>query len=408
MNGVSGPIGAAPGEIVPSVVATTAGAGRALRTLVLTGSGRGGEVSYLLLRGDSPEFSYPDVSQDPAAQAALNKAVAALVAPGGGEATDQSQLLARFDIGFVLMRAPIDGGLVSVLDGVTGLTEVSMTGAFDLWRLSVLPSRVSVVEPSGAVVAVGSGSIGVAGAIAPAAGGTLLLSEPSGGWSASVNGHALTSVGSPAGSWAQAFKLPPGGGTLRLSRNALLHNLLMILYLIAFVVVAALALPGIRSTAELEAAAAAVAGIGLEDDTEAGADDLADREPVRPGAGRAGAGRAGTGRAGAGRAGLGLRAGRSRRDTAAAGPRAGRRGHAGGAGDGGPPGESDRPVAPGSLMAPRFRPGQARRARGAEASRLHSRRGWRAGPKLDARAPDGRPRQRRVQPGPALVPSVQA
>ena len=90
MNGVTGPIGAAPGEVVPSIVSTTASAGQELRTLVLTGSGRGGRVSYLLLRGDSPEFSYPDVSQDPAGQAALSRAVAALVAPGGGEATDQS------------------------------------------------------------------------------------------------------------------------------------------------------------------------------------------------------------------------------------------------------------------------------------------------------------------------------
>ena len=346
MNGVSGPIGAAPGEVVPSIVSTTAGAGRELRTLVLTGSGPGGRISYLLLRGDSPEFSYPDVSQDPSAQTALNRAVAALVAPGGGEATNQSQLLAEFDVGFVLMRAPLDGNLVSVLDGVTGLTEVSKTASFDLWRLSTLPSRVSVVEPSGAVVAVGSGSIGVSGAPVPAAGGTVLLSEPSGGWSAAVNGHALSAVASPAGSWAQAFKLPSGGGTLTISRDALLHNLLMIVYLIAFVVVAALALPGIRSTAELEAAAAAEAigddGIGLDDD----ADDLSDRELVRPGGGRASAGRAGAGRAGAGRAGVGrtglvLRASR-RREMAGAAARMGRRGRGGDIGEDRRPGEIDR------------------------------------------------------------------
>ena len=154
MNGVSGPIGPASGQVVPSLVSTTAGAGRQLRTLVLRASGAGGPVSFLLLRGESPPFSYPDVTQDPSAQAALSRAVAALVAPGGGQAVDQSQQLARFDIGFVLMRAPVDSGLASVLDNVSGLTEVSMTSAFDLWRLSTLPSRVSVVEPSGAVVAV--------------------------------------------------------------------------------------------------------------------------------------------------------------------------------------------------------------------------------------------------------------
>jgi GT2 family glycosyltransferase len=312
MNGVSGPVGAASGEIVPSVVSTTAAAGRQLRTLVLTTSGRSGAVSYLLLRGDGPEFSYPDVSQVSAAQAALSKAVAALVASNGGEAANQSQKLAQFDIGFVLMRAPVNARLASVLDGVSGLTEVSQTAAFDLWRLSTLPSRVSVMEPSGAVVAIGSGVVGVSGAPVPAAGGTVLLSEPAGGWSAAVNGHALSPVASPDGSWAQAFKLPPGGGTLTISRNALWHDLLTILELLAFVIVAALALPGIKSTAEMEAAAAAekseAAGVGEEADAEVGGRGAADRQPAGVGAGKAA---------------LVLRAGRSRRD------RAGRAGRAG-------------------------------------------------------------------------------
>gem|GEM_PF-129524 len=310
VHGVTGPIGAASGETVPPAVSTTAGAGRQLRTLVLTSSGQAGSVSFLLLRGSSPELSYPDVSQDPSAQAALNKAVAALVAPGGGEAVDQSQQLARFDIGFVLIRAPIDARLVSALDGVSGLSKVTMSPPkFDLWRLSTLPSRVSIVEPSGAVVAVGSGPVGLSGGAVPAAGGTLLLSEPAGGWSAAVNGQPLSPVPSPAGSWAQAFKLPPGGGTLTLSRDVLVHNLLMILYLVAFLVVAALALPGIRSAAEMEAATAEAAGPGQAADPAVGADGGAGREPARQGAGRAGAGLAG-----AGLAGLALRASRSQRD----------------------------------------------------------------------------------------------
>jgi len=326
MNGMSGPIGAASGEIVPPAVSTTAGAGRQLRTLVLTASGRAGQVSFLLLRGNSPEFSYPDVSQVPAAQAALSKAVAALVAPGGGEAANQTQQLARFDIGFVLIRAPISAGLVSVLDGVSGLSKVSMSPpAFDLWRLSALPSRVSVLEPSGAVVPVGSGAVSVTGAKVPATGGTVLLSEPAGGWSAAVNGHALSPVASPDGSWAQAFKLPPGGGTLTISRDALVHNLLVVIYLLLFVVVAALALPGIRSTAEMEAAEAAAAieaaGIGQGADPEVSGDGEAGREPALPGAGRPGAGRAGVGRAG-----RALRAGRNREDRAGGAARLGRGG----------------------------------------------------------------------------------
>ena len=42
-----------------------------------------------------------------------------------------------------------------------------MTPTFDLWRLASLPSRVSVVEPSGVVVPVSSGAIGVSGVRVP-------------------------------------------------------------------------------------------------------------------------------------------------------------------------------------------------------------------------------------------------
>jgi GT2 family glycosyltransferase len=276
VKGVEGPVGPASGQVVPPLLSNASGGSRQLRTLVLASSGSG--VSYLLLRGTSPQFGYPDVTQVPAAQNALSRTVAALVAPGGSEAADQSNQLVAFDIGFVLMRAPLDQDLASALDSVPGLTQVSMTPSFDLWRLNSLPSRVSVVEPNGTVVAVPSGPVGVGATAVPKAGGTLLLAEPSGGWSAAVNGHRLTPVSSPAGSWAEAFRLPPGGGTLTISRNALWHDLLIALDILVFLVVAALALPGIRTEAELEAAVATIA---------AGPADRAaeDEEPESVGAG---------------------------------------------------------------------------------------------------------------------------
>ncbi|HTP15081.1 MAG TPA: hypothetical protein VMK13_04515, partial [Streptosporangiaceae bacterium] len=135
--------------------------------------------------------------QSPAAQRALNTAVATLVAPGGGEAVDQGQLLARFDIGFVLMRAPVNPGLAQQLDGVAGLRPVSTTPAFELWRLDSLPTRVQVIGPGGTVVPIPSGQVNVSGAAAPAAGGTLELAEPAGGWNATLNGRPLATVRSP-------------------------------------------------------------------------------------------------------------------------------------------------------------------------------------------------------------------
>jgi GT2 family glycosyltransferase len=255
LHPVTGPVSPAQGEIVPAF--GSAGGGRQLRTLVL--SSTGGRVSYLLLRGNSPLFTDSGLVPVSGAQTALSAAVAALVAPGGGLATSQSEQLARFDIGYVLMRAPENQQLVSILNGVAGLTTANTTGAFDQWRLASLPSRVSVVEPSGTVVPVSSGPAGVSGAAAPAAGGILELAEPAGGWQASLNGRALTPVASPAGSWAQAFRLPGGGGTLSVSRSSLLHDLMVALELLAILVVAVLALPGVRTAAEIEAAAAAVA-----------------------------------------------------------------------------------------------------------------------------------------------------
>ncbi|HEY2506719.1 MAG TPA: glycosyltransferase [Streptosporangiaceae bacterium] len=315
-NGVSGPLQAATGQLVPSLVSATGG-GRQLRTLVLTSSGH--HVSYQLLRGASPLFSAPGITPAPAAQAALDRAVATLVAPGGGQVVDQSELLGRFDIGFVLMRKPLDAALASILNGVPGLTEVSLTSSFDLWRLTKLPSRVSVTEASGAVVGIPSGSI-AASATAPSAGGILELAEPAGGWSASLDGHALTPVASPAGSWAQAFKLPPGGGTLRVGRSGLPHDLLMAALMAAFLIVAALALPGIRTAAEFGAAAGAEPGGGEGlPGTDADLDE-------RDGVGVAGASSAaGGGRAARGRKAAGPGHGR-RRPAPEEAARSGRRG----------------------------------------------------------------------------------
>ena len=259
-HGVDGPVGAARGQIVPALVSDDAVSSAQVRTLILSTHGSG--VSYQLLRGTGLNLGDAELAPVPAAQSALRTAVAALAAPGGGQAVDQAQALARFDIGFVLMRAPVDPTLARSLDAVTGLRSVSMTASFDLWRLATMPSRVSVLENNGAVVPVASGPVNVSGATAPAAGGTLLLAEPAGGWQATLNGHALTAVPSPAGSWAQAFRLPSGGGTLDISRSELGHELALALELLAALVVAVLALPGARSTAEAAAGAEAGAGAG--------------------------------------------------------------------------------------------------------------------------------------------------
>ena len=175
-SGVRGPVGPVSGPVVPAVVSVSSTSGLQLRTLVLRSAGS--QVSYSLQRGASPSLGDPDLAPAPAAQRSLNMTVAALVAPNGGEAVDQGQQLADFDIGFVLLPAPVNQNLARLLNSVAGLRPVSATSAFDLWRVTGLAARVRVVEPNGTVVAVPSGPVGVSGAAVPAAGGTIELAEP--------------------------------------------------------------------------------------------------------------------------------------------------------------------------------------------------------------------------------------
>src|SRR5262249_32645495 len=111
-------------------------------------------------------------------------------------------------------------------------------------------ARVTVTEPGGTVVPVVSGPVSVAGARVPAAGGTLVLAEPAGGWSASVNGHPLTPLLAAVHGWAQGFRLPPGGGTLSVRHNDIGRTVVIGLTGLAVLVVIGLGLPGSRAAAE--------------------------------------------------------------------------------------------------------------------------------------------------------------
>lgn len=255
VTGVRGPVSRVSGPVVPPVVGASAGSDLQVRTLVLRSAG--GQVSYSLQRGDSPQIGDADLVPDPGAQRALATAVAELVAPNGGEAVNQGQLLGELDIGFVLLPAPVNQGLARQIDSVAGLRPVSATSAFDLWHLQATTGEAVVLEPNGTVVPIPVGQGGVSGAAVPSAGGTLELAEPAGGWNATLNGRPLVSVASPAGGWAQAFQLPAGGGTLDVSHPQTTRDVILILELLAAAAVAVLALPGARSESE-EATQAAI------------------------------------------------------------------------------------------------------------------------------------------------------
>ena len=248
-TGVQGPVTPVAGPVLPEFVAVSSATGLRQRTLVLR-AGPHGRVAYSVLRDTDPLIGASELTVPPAAQRALNLSVAALTAPYGGSVQDQGRSLAQLGIGYVLLPAPVDPNLARLLDGVPGLRPVSQTPVFQLWRVSGTSARVRVVERSGTVVAVQSGEVTVTGAKAPAAGGTLVLAEPAGGWSAALNGHPLTALGAPVDGWAQGFRLPPGGGSLSVRHSQLSRLGIVLLEALAVAVVVGLGLPGARVAGE--------------------------------------------------------------------------------------------------------------------------------------------------------------
>jgi GT2 family glycosyltransferase len=254
VTGVSGPVGVASGPVLPAFVAVSSDTSLQLRTLVLRSTR--GQLSYSVLRGADPEVGATELAEPPAARRALDTAVATLVAPSGGDAANQGQAIAAFDIGYVLLPAPVNQGLARILDGVPTLRQVSQTSTFQLWRVAETTARVRVVEPTGAVVPVASGAVAVSGAAAPQAGGTLVLAEPAGGWRATLDGRPLTPLSAPVDGWAQGFRLPSGGGQLTITHSQAGRDLILAVEAIAFLAAAALGLPGARNAAESSAPAA--------------------------------------------------------------------------------------------------------------------------------------------------------
>ena len=285
-TGVRGPVGGADAPVLPPFVSVSSDNGLRPRTLVL--HAEHGTITYEVLRGSDPLLGATDLTQPPAAQRTLDAVVSTLVAPGGGDAQDQGQALAALDIGYVLLPAPGNGALAGTLSSVAGLRPLSKTAAFQLWRVAQTTARVRVAEPGGKLVTVPSGQVTVSGAAAPRSGGTLELAEPAGGWTATLNGTALQSVPSPAGTWAQAFRLPPGGGTLDISHSQLGRTLIVVLEALALLVVVGLALPGARVPAGSAAAAPAERTAGGRRERREKAADALDEPGLEPGSTPAG------------------------------------------------------------------------------------------------------------------------
>jgi GT2 family glycosyltransferase len=252
-DGVRGPVASIAAPLLPAFVSASSTSGQQYRTLILRPDGAG--LDYLVVRQGDPTLGEPELGTASAAGAALSRQVAALGAPDGADAGDPGLVLGSFGIRWVLLPSPVDPVLAQRLDASLGLVALNKGPSYDLWQVTGPVARVRVVAADGTATALSSGSVNLSGVTAPAGGGTLVIAEPYGGWTATLNGHVLKPVAAPVDGWAQGFVLPPGGGQLSITRNNMARVLSLFLELIATLAICLLALPGKRADPVEEAEA---------------------------------------------------------------------------------------------------------------------------------------------------------
>jgi GT2 family glycosyltransferase len=255
MNGVQGPVGTVNAPVLPAFVSASSAGGAQYRTLILREIGS--VLDYSVVRQGDPTLGEPELTASTPAENALNEQVSALAAPDGADAGDPGLVLGGFGIRWVLLPGPVDPALALRLDASVGLMPLSKAPAYDLWQVTGPVARVRVIAANGTVTPLSSQSVGMSAVQAPAAGGTLVLAEPSGGWTATLNGTALKPLAAPVDGWAQGFVLPAGGGKLVVTRNNTARDLSLIAELVALLAVCVLALPGKREDPAAKAQALA-------------------------------------------------------------------------------------------------------------------------------------------------------
>jgi GT2 family glycosyltransferase len=253
-GGVRGPVTTVSSPVLPAFVAALSADGAQDRTLVLREND--GVLDYTVVRQGDPTLGAPELTGYPPAEQALADQVAALAAAGAGGG-DTGEALSEFGIRWVLLPSPVDTALAQRLDASAGLVQLSRAPAYDLWQVTGPVARVRVIGPGadGPVTTLSSQVVGMSAVSAPASGGTLVLAEPYGSWTATLNGHPLTPLPKPVDGWAQGFTLPRGGGQLAISRDNTARHLSLIVEVIAFLAICVLAIPGKREEPGAEDAA---------------------------------------------------------------------------------------------------------------------------------------------------------
>ncbi len=199
--GANSAVSAGRNSVVPAFIQEASKGDEHPRTLILTT--QSGKSRYTIIRDRTLELGDADVlHSDPPA---LKMTIANLIA-GGNEKT--SVELGQFAIRYILLTAPLDQSLIRVLDGVSGLSQVSSTSDGVLWKVAGVTSRVRFIGTDGKQVALPSDRI-AAKLTVTQPGRIVIADRGDPGWRAIQHGTQL--LRSYAYGWATSFGVTKPG-----------------------------------------------------------------------------------------------------------------------------------------------------------------------------------------------------
>lgn len=256
-TGAGGPLQRRDPVLLPAFVAAEGEQPDRPRTLVLRAR-PDGALGYALLRSSGVRLGDAELSPAGDGGTRLGAVVADLASGRGGDAASR---LVPYGVRFVLLTRPVDPTVARAVDAVPGVVRVSGPSGSVLWRtdyptgrLRLLPPQAPVSEADGSpppARVLDAGQVGADTRVGSGPAGRLLvLADPADdGWRARLDGVALPAT--TYDGWAQAFTLPAEGGRLRVRHDGGWRPTLLWLQAAAVLAVAVLALPQVRTRADL-------------------------------------------------------------------------------------------------------------------------------------------------------------
>ncbi|HEV2641017.1 MAG TPA: glycosyltransferase [Actinocrinis sp.] len=300
VRGAQGPVARIPADQLPAYVQVEGQSAAQPRSLLLT-ERPDGSIGYSIVSGAGATIGDADIRPPATQTAQVDVVVGELLSGNGGDA---SQQLATAGIGYVLVASNISANLQRNLDGVVGLSQLSIAKTsgqtFALWAVTGTVGRLTVQDsknvqlpityqcggtvPHGSTQACSQDIGAVVDVPAGASGRELVLAEQAvSGWRAKIGGQTLPTATTASG--LQAWILPAGGGTVTVDFHSLKRGSWLLVEGVAFAAAAIMALPFGRRPEEEEAEGEENAEDALEsgDDPAAAARTRAprpDRDPA--------------------------------------------------------------------------------------------------------------------------------